>query len=168
MGGIKAISAERHWRPEGQQAHCPASAGRHQSHLSRKALETHHVLERHTTGSSRHQSHLSRKALETSRRGSDSRTCHGRHQSHLSRKALETPSSLLGVLTLRFGHQSHLSRKALETVVGDDVDGVRGEGIKAISAERHWRQAHLEAADRRAGEASKPSQPKGIGDLAHV
>ena len=41
-------------------------------------------------------------------------------------------------------------------------------GIKAPPAERHWRLFRLPCCVRRVWLASKPPQPKGIGDLASV
>ncbi len=92
-----------------------------------------------------------------------------RHQSHLSRKALETALRSHGFRLQCSGHQSHLSRKALETVSPSMV-GSSGEskGIKAISAERHWRLRQAAEVSLSPQSASKPSQPKGIGDLAPV
>ncbi len=112
----------------------------HQSHLSRKALET--------TNSSptwRRQVTIGIKAISAERHWRPGMAPgwnlarRQRHQSHLSRKALETLCFHEGVRAWKTRHQSHLSRKALET----------GAAFKG---------------DVSGGEASKPSQPKGIGD----
>ncbi len=186
--GIKAISAERHWRlglrlcsflehmlaskpsqPKGIGDDVDANHGRvaehgHQSHLSRKALETCPLRFSSPIRASGHQSHLSRKALETyscgcgvgvlacgikaisAERhwrlrlfGDEPTRLKGGHQSHLSRKALETRCCVCLVSGWPDRHQSHLSRKALETGRLGGADVPRIAGIKAISAERHWR-----------------------------
>ena len=88
-----------------------------------------------------------------------------RHQSPPSRKALETMKPDTRSNMSPAWHQSPPSRKALETVRRRlRLKCSTSPGIKAHPAERHWRPPRR-AMDLRAGcSASKPTQPKGIGD----
>ncbi|MBV6501375.1 MAG: hypothetical protein CJBNEKGG_03885 [Prosthecobacter sp.] len=142
-----------------------------------------------------HQSPHSRKALETSTLvthawpGGSSGI-----KAHTAERHWRPRLSLRGSEQSAPGHQSPHSRKALETrsrnrqLPGRQPPGIKAhtaerhwrqnqqtaclseqpEGIKAHTAERHWRLKRLPTRKFTAALASKPTQPKGIGDSVWV
>jgi len=192
-GGIKAPPAERHWRPRDDRLRGGADVGQaskppqpkgigdawwraelfrcatgHQSPPSRKALETHGPLDLTCASPGGHQSPPSRKALETSRRREGLAGSLRRHQSPPSRKALETEPFGLLLCGLRLVASKPPQPKGIGDMASADKNACRRSfwhqsppSRKALETDRQHAGHHLSFES-----ASKPPQPKGIGDEA--